>query len=138
MLYTNAMVPHFSKAKRRAKASVSKMVPEKWSYKIKTSPIGQWDRVNQRYSGHKISWSVEFIHNNHEICGHFNWSPCLDNFSLEKFHWQIRGWQGDYVPPGSSKITSEEATRLMWGDFHVVKRCVEIIVKEMDPANFGG
>jgi hypothetical protein len=131
--YSGSLLNHFDSAKRRANSRVKSSIPKGWKYKIKTQDIAQWNSKTNYVTGSTRMWSIDFTYDFNGVYGHFTWSPCSTEFSIDRYQWQIRGFVDK-----SKGLSSEEVTRIMWGDFLVVQRCVELIVDEMNPKNFGG
>lgn len=121
----------FEGAKRRARTKVKGMIPKGWAYSIKSSEYYDYtkgSRGGNSFTTRVLLWQIQFGFWGVDkptvtLC----WSPCSESQSVDRYWCEIKGMS----VPGKPEISV--AAPLILSEIEEVKKCVEVIMKEMHP-----
>ena len=123
----------FSLAKRKTRKTLSKLLPDRWDYRIKSFIYSRANVSNHNTYSKNVFWEIHFRgeiskSNSRSMQMDLVWYPCRVNFTVEEdFSIKVNGY--------FSKETSYEIGSLL-NDIPEIKSCVEEICKNMDHRNF--
>ena len=133
MIYRGNVAERFEGAKRRARARVKGLVPANWSYTIQSYDKYDYDMTIGIRSQYKVWW-IQFQCNIRDLpSAEVTYRVCSDNFHIDHFNYSITGRSWDFDGPTKDPLKEISA---IFSYKDQLKKCVEEIIKEMNPTNF--
>jgi len=133
MIYKGNVAERFEGAKRRARSRVKGIVPANWSYTIQSYDKYNYDMTTNARSQHKVWW-IQFQSNIMDLpSAAIEYRVCSEDFHIDNFNYSIIGKSWGFDSPAKDPL---KEISIIFSYKDQIKKCVEEIIKEMNPTNF--